>query len=61
MINVKTITDWITNNLYELNFGVAGWCAAAAFHSALDGSYILALINLAFVYINVKMAQSYKE
>lgn len=48
--------DWIKNHIYEINFFIAGWCAFAFLDQLVRGNYLMALLNAALVYINIKLA-----
>lgn len=52
---------WITEHIYECNWFVAGWCGYSAMDNLVRGAFLLAALNVALVYLNIKLANNYKE
>lgn len=49
---------WLRDNIYEINFFVAGFCASSALNCLATESYGLAALNAALVIVNIKLARS---
>lgn len=48
---------WIQNNIYEINFFVAGWCAFSALDNLAKGNYAWAALNGVLAFVNIKLAK----
>ena len=49
--------EWFKENVYEINFFIAGWCSFAALDNLIKGDYVWAGINAGLAYLNIKLSK----
>ena len=49
--------EWFRRYSYEISFFIAGWCALAALQDFSKGDYLWTLIDMALVYLNIRLAR----